>query len=54
MKAGTVHAICSGTLVYEVQQNSNITYRIYDYDRKGDQGKLSILHVESLWMLWLL
>lgn len=32
---GTVHAICSGSLLFEVQQNSNTTYRIYDWERKG-------------------
>lgn len=44
---GTVHAICAGTLVYEVQQNSNVTYRIYDYDRKDTQGNLRALHIDK-------
>lgn len=44
---GTVHAICAGTLVYEVQQNSNITYRLYDYDRKDADGNLRELHVDK-------
>lgn len=33
--AGRVHGICAGSLLYEVQQNSNTTYRLYDWDRKG-------------------
>ncbi|NLA77937.1 MAG: class I mannose-6-phosphate isomerase [Erysipelothrix sp.] len=44
---GTVHALCEGTMVYECQQNSNITYRIYDYDRKDQDGKLRELHLEQ-------
>jgi mannose-6-phosphate isomerase len=44
---GTVHAICSGTLVYEVQQNSNVTYRIYDYDRTDTKGNLRELHIDK-------
>lgn len=44
---GTVHAICSGTLVYEVQQNSNVTYRLYDYDRKDANGNLRELHIDK-------
>ncbi len=33
--AGTLHAICSGSLIYEAQQSSDITYRVYDYHRKS-------------------
>ncbi len=44
---GTVHALCAGTLVYEVQQNSNVTYRIYDYDRVDKNGNLRELHIED-------
>jgi len=44
---GTVHAICEGTLVYECQQNSNITYRIYDYDRKDVNGNKRELHIDK-------
>lgn len=43
--AGTVHAICNGTLVYEVQQSSDITYRLYDYNRL-ENGKLRETHKE--------
>ena len=38
--AGRVHAIGKGCLVAEIQQTSDVTYRIYDYDRKDDQGNL--------------
>ncbi len=45
--AGMVHAICKGILIAEVQQNSNITYRVYDYNRKGADGKCRELHVDD-------
>ncbi len=45
--SGTVHAIKSGTLLLEVQQNSDTTYRLYDYDRKDDSGNLRELHIEK-------
>ena len=41
---GTVHAIRTGTLILETQQSSDITYRVYDYDRLGDDGKPRDLH----------
>ncbi|MBE6469745.1 MAG: class I mannose-6-phosphate isomerase [Coriobacteriaceae bacterium] len=43
--AGTVHAIKGGTLILEVQQSSDITYRVYDYDRPGKDGKPRELHL---------
>ncbi len=43
---GTVHAIKGGFLILETQQNSDITYRVYDFERKAD-GKLRELHVEK-------
>ena len=43
--AGTIHAICHGVLVAEVQQNSNVTYRVFDYDRLGADGRPRTLHV---------
>lgn len=46
-KAGTLHAIGKGTLVAEIQQNSNTTYRVYDYGRKGKDGKHRPLHIED-------
>lgn len=45
--AGTVHALCSGVVVAEIQQNSDTTYRLYDYNRPGLDGKLRELHVED-------
>jgi mannose-6-phosphate isomerase len=44
--AGNVHAIGAGVLLAEIQQTSDITYRIYDYDRKDKEGKLRELHTE--------
>lgn len=45
--AGTVHAIGKGCLILEVQQSSNVTYRLYDYGRTGLDGKPRALHVEK-------
>lgn len=45
--AGTVHAIGKGCLICEVQQNSNITYRVYDYDRRDKDGNPRELHIEK-------
>lgn len=45
--AGTVHALCAGVLVAEIQQNSDTTYRLYDYNRPGLDGKPRELHIED-------
>ena len=45
--SGLVHAIGSGILLAEIQQNSNITYRVYDYNRIGKDGKPRELHVND-------
>ena len=45
--AGTVHAIGAGCLICEVQQTSNVTYRIYDYGRTDENGKPRELHVKK-------
>ena len=45
--AGTVHAIGAGCLICEIQQNSNITYRLYDYGRKDKNGNKRELHIEQ-------
>lgn len=45
--AGTVHAIGAGCLICEIQQNSNVTYRVYDYGRLGKDGKARELHIEK-------
>ena len=47
VRAGTVHAIKKGSLILEIQQASDITYRLYDYDRKDANGKLRQLHLEK-------
>lgn len=45
--SGTIHAILKGTLICEIQQNSNLTYRVYDWDRIGKDGKPRELHIEK-------
>ncbi|MHA0856597.1 type I phosphomannose isomerase catalytic subunit [Paenibacillus sp. CMAA1364] len=45
--AGTVHALCAGVVVAEIQQNSDTTYRIYDYNRPGLDGQPRELHIED-------
>jgi len=45
--AGLVHALTKGTIVAEIQQNSDITYRLYDFNRPGLDGNLRPLHVED-------
>ena len=47
IESGTLHAIGKGILIAEIQQNSNTTYRIYDYGRVGNDGKPRELHVEK-------
>ena len=42
---GTVHAILGGTLVLETQQSSDVTYRVYDFDRRQPDGSLRELHI---------
>ena len=44
---GLVHAIGAGCLIYEVQQNSNTTYRLFDWNRTGADGKPRPLHIEE-------
>lgn len=45
--AGTVHAIKGGTVILETQQSSDITYRVYDFDRKQADGSLRELHLDK-------
>ena len=47
VNAGEVHSVGPGMLVYEVQQSSDITYRLYDFDRVGPDGKPRELHVDK-------
>lgn len=45
--SGTIHAICSGIVICEIQQNSNTTYRVYDYDRRDKNGNPRELHIDK-------
>ena len=47
IEAGTVHAIGAGVLVAEIQESSNLTYRLYDYDRVDKNGKTRELHIDD-------
>lgn len=47
IESGTVHAIGAGVLIAEIQENSNLTYRMYDYDRVDKNGKKRVLHIEK-------
>ena len=47
IEAGTIHAIGAGALVAEIQENSNLTYRLYDYNRVGKDGKKRELHIDK-------
>ena len=47
IRPGTLHAIGKGILLAEIQQNSNVTYRVYDYGRLGADGKPRELHIED-------
>jgi len=47
VEAGTIHAIGAGILICEIQQNSNCTYRLYDYDRRDKYGNTRELHIEK-------
>lgn len=45
--SGTVHAIGKGNLIFELQQSSDVTYRLYDYNRKEKDGSYRDLHIED-------
>jgi len=47
VRGGRVHAIDAGCLILEIQQNSNTTYRLYDWDRVGNDGRPRDLHIEQ-------
>ncbi len=47
LKAGTVHAIGAGCVMCEIQQSSNVTYRLYDYGRVGKNGKPREIHIDK-------
>ena len=45
--SGTIHAIGKGVTLYEIQEDSDLTFRLYDYDRVGKDGKKRELHIEE-------
>jgi len=47
IEAGTVHAIGKGALIAEIQQSSNLTYRLYDYNREDKNGQRRPLHIDK-------
>lgn len=47
VKPGTIHAIGAGILIVEIQQNSNLTYRLFDYNRFDKNGKKRELHIKK-------
>lgn len=47
IEAGTIHAIGKGIVIAEIQQNSNVTYRVYDYGRVDDNNQHRDLHIEK-------
>ena len=47
IEAGTIHAIGKGIVIAEIQQNSNVTYRVHDFGRVGADGKARELHVDK-------
>jgi mannose-6-phosphate isomerase len=51
IRAGTIHALGPGLLIYEIQQSSDVTYRLYDWGRMGLDGKPRPLHIEKSLMV---
>lgn len=47
IEAGTIHAIGAGTLIAEIQESSNLTYRLYDYNRIDKNGQMRSLHIDK-------
>ncbi|MEA5027089.1 MAG: type I phosphomannose isomerase catalytic subunit [Erysipelotrichaceae bacterium] len=47
IEPGTIHAIGAGIVICEIQQSSNVTYRLYDFQRRDAQGQLRQLHLEQ-------
>ena len=47
VEAGTIHAVGAGCLIAEIQENSNLTYRLYDYGRRDNKGEKRQLHIEK-------
>lgn len=47
LEPGTIHAIGAGCLIAEIQESSNLTYRLYDYGRRDKRGNLRPLHIDK-------
>lgn len=47
VEPGTLHSICAGSLVYEIEEGADFTYRFYDYDRRDAKGNLRELHTDK-------
>jgi len=47
VRAGTIHAIAGGVLLYEIQQNSDVTFRLYDWERVDDRGRSREVHLDQ-------
>lgn len=47
VRAGTIHAITGGVLLYEIQQNSDVTFRLYDWERVDDRGQAREVHLDE-------
>lgn len=47
IRSGMMHALTAGSLIYEIQQSTNVTYRLYDYERKDMHGHTRPLHVKE-------
>ncbi len=47
IRCGTMHALTKGSLIYEIQQSTNITYRLYDYERKDKYGHTRPIHTKE-------
>jgi mannose-6-phosphate isomerase len=47
IEPGAVHTVCAGIVMMEINQNSNVTYRVYDYGRKDKDGNSRPLHIEE-------
>ena len=47
LRAGTIHAVGGGVVMAEIQQNSDVTFRLYDWNRPGPDGKPRQLHIEQ-------
>ena len=47
IRSGMMHALTAGSLIYEIQQSTNITYRLYDYERTDKHGNTRPLHVKE-------